>query len=216
MPTNTDTVLLHCCCAPCTLMPLDSLISDGWQVALYYYNPNIHPFAEYERRLEVLEELAQTHKVSLIVDTYNPDLWEQRVGILGGPYPLIAEDSNYASNKAGKQQRCSACYQLRFEALAAYGKKHSLNNLDTTLTISPYQYTQEVMDSLAYSAATQGVSALCTDWRSFYAEATQKSRELGMYRQNYCGCRYSLEEAQLERQARKDAKKRTRQLKHEI
>lgn len=206
MSAPTNNLLLHCCCAPCTLLPLESLTDEGWRVALYYYNPNIHPFEEYEKRLSVMQELASSSQVVLHVGAYDVDAWEERVGIGGGPYPLIPNAGDFAEMEAAKKLRCAACYALRFEALAAHALTMNIERLDTTLTISPYQFTQQVAQELAASALKYRGEALASDWRRLYPEATKKSRALGMYRQNYCGCRFSFEEARLERLARKEAR----------
>jgi len=203
MSQNDKVILLHCCCAPCTILPLESLQRDGWQVALYYYNPNIHPQEEYEHRLAVLKDFAEAQAVSLQVGAYDKERWEEEVGVLGGPYPLIAKAGNFSQMEDAKRKRCRACYDLRFKTLASVGAAQGFQNLCTTLTISPYQFTREVQDSLTASAAEQSREALAMDWSSLYPQSVQRSRELGMYRQNYCGCRYSVEEAMLERAARK-------------
>ncbi|MDR1358585.1 MAG: epoxyqueuosine reductase QueH [Coriobacteriales bacterium] len=203
---HTTRVLLHCCCAPCTLVPLASLLEEGWQVSLYFYNPNIHPEEEYVKRLGILQEYAKERGMPLSVGVYDPEAWERNVGVHGGPYPLITGASDYTTMKTARTARCKACYHLRFEALATHGRATGEHALDTTLTISPYQATREAREVLTQHAAAQGLRALATDWRSFYAEATQRSRALGMYRQNYCGCHYSQQEAEIERQARKTAK----------
>ncbi|MDR1088363.1 MAG: epoxyqueuosine reductase QueH [Coriobacteriales bacterium] len=212
VPDSDDSrVLLHCCCAPCTQVPLASLQDEGWQVSLYFYNPNIHPAEEYAKRLCTLREYAEANAVPLALGPYDPQTWEETVGIHGGPYPIIEGASDAPAMRAARTARCRACYQLRFEALAAHAEATACHGLDTTLTISPYQCTREAQSALAQCAESLGLTALATDWRSFYAEATRRSRVLGMYRQNYCGCHYSEQEARLEKQARKRARQAAQQ-----
>lgn len=213
MPIQNETMLLHCCCAPCTIMPLSELLAPHEnsksennkqkQLALYYSNSNIHPASEYEKRLQTLRSYLKPFEVELLVDTYNPDVWEEEVGIFGGPYPLIEEDEKYQQNLAQREKRCGACYELRFKKLCSKARELAYGCVDSTLTISPYQFTQIIHDKLESCAAEQELQAKKSDWRPLYNEATRISRELGMYRQNYCGCRYSEQEAQMEKEARK-------------
>lgn len=101
-----------------------------------------------------------------------------------------------------------ACYRIRLEELARYAYEHGFEGIGTTLTVSPYQYTDIINEELERAAAPyEGLSAVFQDFREFYPQATIRSRELGMYRQNYCGCAYSDAEAAAERAERKAARK---------
>ena len=93
-----------------------------------------------------------------------------------------------------RRERCRACYRLRLEEAAAYAAEHGFEGLSTTLAVSPYQFTDEIADELQRAASAAGVQAIFEDFRPYYDEATRISRELGMYRQNYCGCRFSIAE----------------------
>jgi predicted adenine nucleotide alpha hydrolase (AANH) superfamily ATPase len=195
-------------------MPLATLFDESWHIELYYYNPNIHPREEYERRLATLNDYVDSlnsaygHAIKLHTGTYDPEYWEAEVGVLGGPYPLIEGAENHAQMLSARAQRCSACYRLRFTSLAARASEQGFDAVSTTLSVSPYQYTSEIAAALLDSAAAYDLVPLARDWRSLYREAVKTSRELGMYRQNYCGCRFSALEAELERNARKEAGRR--------
>lgn len=106
-----------------------------------------------------------------------------------------------------RQARCRACYRMRFEETARYAVEHGFTVIGTTLSVSPYQYTGIIQEELERAAAKEGVEARFVDYRPYYDNATQRSREAGMYRQNYCACRFSEEEARLEREERKRARK---------
>ena len=199
MTDNNKKLLLHSCCAPCSLIPLESYVREQWQLSLYFYNPNIQPEEEYLRRLETLRVFLAAQDVSLEQGTYDYDAWEEQVGVWGGPYPLIKDSDDFVQTVQAKKKRCRACYDLRFKEAAAYAAAQGFGYLSTTLTISPYQFAEELQGSLASCAAEQGLLALNTDWRDSYRESLQRSRNLGLYRQNYCGCRYSKEEALIER-----------------
>ncbi|QTU85162.1 epoxyqueuosine reductase QueH [Xiamenia xianingshaonis] len=99
--------------------------------------------------------------------------------------------------------RCRACYRLRFEEAARYAVEHGFDAIGTTLSVSPYQYTDVIEEELDRAAARHGLDSVFRDFRPYYDEATRRSREAGMYRQNFCGCRLSDTEAQAERQLRK-------------
>ena len=123
---------------------------------------------------------------------YDPAAWEACAGRVG------AAEHDPARRKA----RCRACYRLRFEEAAALAAEQGFDALGTTLSVSPYQYTDVIREELERAAAAASVRPLFEDYRPFYDEATHRSRELGMYRQNYCGCRFSDAEAAAERAER--------------
>lgn len=106
-----------------------------------------------------------------------------------------------------RQARCRACYRMRFEETARYAAEHGFGSIGTTLSVSPYQYTAIIREELERAANKAGVRASFVDYRPYYDNATQRSRAAGMYRQNYCACRFSEEEARVERDLRKQARK---------
>jgi len=137
--------------------------------------------------------------LSLQVGPYDVELWEEKVGVFGGPYPLIKGAEDYEVMKEAKKRRCRACYDLRFGALADYAETIGSRHLEATISISPYQFTQEVLEALGKNATARGLESLGTDWRAQYQDSVNRSRSLALYRQKYCGCRFSQEEADLER-----------------
>ena len=98
-----------------------------------------------------------------------------------------------------RRERCRACYRLRLEEAAAVAAQGGYEGLATTLAVSPYQFTDVIRDELQRAAAGAGIAAHFEDYRPYYHEATRISRELGMYRQGYCGCRFSVPEAEATR-----------------
>lgn len=109
--------------------------------------------------------------------------------------------------RAARRERCRACYRLRFDEAARYAAACGFDALGTTLSVSPYQYTDVIEEELRRACENAGLTCAFADYRPLYDEATRKSRALGMYRQNFCGCRFSAEEAAAERKARKAARK---------
>ncbi|RDB54356.1 hypothetical protein C1880_09445 [Senegalimassilia anaerobia] len=105
---------------------------------------------------------------------------------------------------ARREARCRACYRLRLEETAWVAAERGFEGIGTTLSVSPYQYTQVIREEVERAATQAGVAPVFEDFRPYYDEATRESRELGMYRQNFCGCRISDLEAAAERAERKE------------
>ena len=183
-------LLLHACCGPCLLEPLDALAAEADEVVIAYANPNIYPADEYERRRDTLLCYAAETGVEVVELPYAPQVWEAAVA------PLA---------HAGAE-RCRACYRLRLGLAARMAADGGFDALATTLSVSPYQDQDAINEEGRRAAADAGVAWLDRDFRERYRDATTRSRELGMYRQNYCGCVYSQAEAAAQRQARKDAR----------
>ena len=104
---------------------------------------------------------------------------------------------------ARREARCRACYRLRLEETARVAAEQGFDGIGTTLSVSPYQYTKVIEEEVRRAAEREGIGGIFEDFRPYYDEATRRSRALGMYRQNYCGCRISDEEAAAERAERK-------------
>ncbi len=185
-------LLLHACCGPCLIEPLDALKAQAETVTIFYANPNIHPAAEYERRRDAMREYAAHENVDVVEAPYDPARWMVAVG------PLA---------EAGTE-RCRACFRLRLEESARYAADNGFNAIATTLTVSPYQDGAVIAEEGERAAREVGIAYVHKDFRDRYPEATRRSREIGMYRQNYCGCVLSDVEARQARAERR-AKKRS-------
>jgi predicted adenine nucleotide alpha hydrolase (AANH) superfamily ATPase len=195
--TRPSRLLLHACCGPCLLEPLDALVGEADSVTIVFANPNIHPAEEYERRRDVLRAYAREAGVDVVELPYEPAEWERAVAPLAASGP----------------ERCRACYRLRLRAAARYAADNGFDALTTTLSVSPYQHHDAIQEEGERAAAGAGVAWLRRDFRERYRDSVVRSRELGMYRQNYCGCVFSRDEARIqreERKARKAAEKQDR------
>lgn len=186
-------LLLHACCGPCSLEPSRLLREAGHSLTIYYANSNIAPQEEYARRLATLQTWAATENLPVIEGTYNPDAWQACAGRIG----------DAALDPARRAARCRACYRMRLEEAARYAAAAGFDGIGTTLSVSPYQYTDIIREEVERAAARAGILPVFEDFRPFYDEATRRSRALGMYRQNYCGCLFSDAEAAAERADRK-------------
>jgi predicted adenine nucleotide alpha hydrolase (AANH) superfamily ATPase len=187
-------LLLHACCAPCLLEPLDELAEDVDDLAVVYANPNIQPYDEYRRRLSTLRRYADATGVVVHETEYDPGRWIQAVaGALDDP-----------------AARCRTCYALRMAETARLAGELGFDAIATTLTVSPYQDIDAIHEEGGRAAHAVGIGYERRDFRDRYDRAVQRSRELGMYRQNYCGCVLSDVEARRERAARRDARRAAR------
>jgi predicted adenine nucleotide alpha hydrolase (AANH) superfamily ATPase len=180
-------LLLHACCGPCLLEPYD-VLSEEHEVAVYYDNPNIHPVGEYRRRRDVLQGYADEQGIAVTEGTYDPSSW------------IVA----VAPHLGDQAERCRACFALRLQRAARAAAEAGADGFATTLTVSPYQDGEAIRQEGEAAAAAHGVTYLHEDHRPRYQEAVRRSRELDMYRQNYCGCFLSEVEAEDSRRRRRE------------
>ena len=183
-------LLLHACCGPCLIEPLDEFSASADELTIVYTNSNIHPAEEYVRRRDALRAYADGLGAAVVELAYDPAAWHEAVGPLAD---------------AG-EERCRACYRLRLVEAARYAAENGYDTLATTLTISPYQDPDAIRDEGRSAAENAGIVWIDRDFRDAYPEATRRSRELGMYRQNYCGCELSDAEAREQRALRRAEK----------
>jgi epoxyqueuosine reductase len=181
---------LHACCGPCLLEPYDALAAEAEEVVVVYANPNIHGLEEYERRRDTLLAYADDHGIEVEELEYDPARWMEEVGRFG----------------VDKERRCRACYRLRLTMTAEWASDHDYDAIATTLTVSPYQDPEAIREEGERAALASGVRYAGHDYRDRYRDATRRSRDLGMYRQRYCGCVLSQVEAAEQRRA-KEAKR---------
>ena len=192
-------LMLHACCGPCSLEPVRMFTEENLNFCIDFANSNIAPKKEYEHRLKTLQEyVIEPAHLELFIENYDNDEWEEKIACFGSDKP----------------KRCRACYALRFEQAAKRAKEQGCDALCTTLSISPYQYISVIKEELEKCAERHGLTCYFIDFSKYYSQATKRSRELRMYRQNYCGCRFSAKEAELERQQRKEQRKKEQEEKH--
>jgi predicted adenine nucleotide alpha hydrolase (AANH) superfamily ATPase len=183
-------VLLHACCGPCLLEPFDAL--EGDRVDVLFANPNIAPSEEYRLRRDALREYADSHGIAWRETEYEPGLWREAVaGVEDDPH-----------------ERCPRCFLLRLRMTAKEAAAGGYDAFATTLTVSPYQDQDAVREAARVAAQEAGVDYLDLCLADRYPEATRRSRELGMYRQRYCGCEPSMAEAEETRRRRREERRR--------
>lgn len=188
-------LLLHACCAPCSLEPVRLLMEEGFAPTICWTNPNIQPKQEHERRLAELRRWCSAEGIALIEADEDSAAWERAVA------PIGARD---------RERRCRACYGLRLAEACRVAEREGFTHVATTLAVSPYQLFETCNDVLVRLAGSHGLTPVIRDFRPWYPQATLRSRELGMYRQNYCGCRFSAAEAAMDRARLRDERKAQR------
>lgn len=184
---NSPRVLLHICCGPCATYPVPWLKEQGYEVMGYFYNPNIHPFTEHEKRKEALQVYAELAGIKVIYEEgYDPVTYFQQV--------------TYRES-----QRCRFCYQIRLERTAQIARKGKFDFFTSTLLVSKYQKHELIKEIGEEMGDKYGVPFLYQDFREGFYETVTRSRAMELYRQQYCGCLYS----EMERYASSKRRKQT-------
>lgn len=180
---NISSLLLHSCCAPCSSYVLEYL-SDYFEITVYYYNPNIYPQEEYTRRIEEQREFL------LSIKGKNP------IKFMQGDY---VPDEFYSYIKGLESQpeggeRCFKCYTLRLERAAKIAKEMNFDYFTTTLSVSPYKNAQKLNEIGKNFEEKYGVKYLYSDFKkkNGYKRSIELSKEYNLYRQEYCGCVFSI------------------------
>ena len=182
----TPSLLLHSCCGPCSSYVIEFL-SDYFNITVLYYNPNISPIDEYEKRkqeqLRLITELKTKNKVNFLDCDYDNNLYEETIKGL--------------ENEKEGGARCLKCFTLRLKKTALVA---SLNNFDyftTTLSVSPYKNSQVLNEIGLKLQAKYHIKWLYSDFKKKdgYKKSILLSKKYNLYRQNYCGCIYSKKES---------------------
>jgi hypothetical protein len=169
-------ILLHICCANCAISPLQGLTEEGHEVTGYFFNPNIHPYQEYQRRLETLKQFSEKTGLTVIYrDEY-----------------LLEEFLRNTSHRV--DQRCGYCYQVRLEATAKEAKERGFDQFTTTLLESTHQDHRLIKETGETVSKETGIPFYYKDFRKGVRNGVQISKAMGLYRQQYCGCIYSEKE----------------------
>ncbi|MBR3133330.1 MAG: epoxyqueuosine reductase QueH [Clostridia bacterium] len=179
-------LLMHACCAPCSVYCVDSLREEGIEPTLFWYNPNIHPYTEYKARMDALNNYSEIENVKAIfIDEYGLDEFCRNV-------------SNDLEGRCVKY-----CYPVRIRKLFEYAKENGYDTVSTTLLYSIYQkhdYIKKLCEELSKEFE---IDFLYRDFRYGFWKGHDKAKELGLYMQKYCGCIYSEEDRYVKK--KKDA-----------
>ncbi len=190
--SSKPTLLLHACCGPCSSYVLEYLYKH-FDITILYYNPNIYPPEEYQRRLAELKKLyeifppALEGKVQVVEMNYDPEEFYNAVGTRENP-ELATEPE--------KGERCRRCYEFRLKQTFEYAASHKFDYFCTTLSISPFKDAEKlniIGEQLERNATEKAPHWLPSDFKKKggFKRSLEISAEYGMYRQDYCGCIYS-------------------------
>lgn len=180
-------LLLHSCCGPCSSYVIDYL-KKYFDITILYYNPNIYPESEYQKRLfeqKKLVECLNDKDIKVVEIGYNPTEF----------YEVV---KGHEADKEGKE-RCHICYRLRLEKSANYAKEHNYDYFTTTLSVSPYK-NSDVLNAIGKDLEDKyNVKYLYADFKKNdgYKKSIELSKKYDLYRQNYCGCVYSKYEREI-------------------
>lgn len=169
-------ILLHVCCGPCAVYPLEFLRQQGHEVSGYFFNPNIHPYREFKRRIGALVEFSEQKKFKVEIDR-NYGLTEYLRQVV------------FNENK-----RCSICYDMRLEPTVKFAARQGADAFTSTLLYSRYQNHQLLIDKCNKLADQYGVKFFYQDFREGWQQGIDDSIKMDLYRQPYCGCIYSEQE----------------------
>jgi len=172
-------ILLHMCCANCALYPLRKLNNEGHEVFGFFYNPNIHPYQEYKKRIEAVEEIEKHYNIRVI--------YQDRYDLEDFLRSVVFRES----------ERCRICYHLRLTAAAKIARKGKFDAFTSTLLASKHQGHSLIKEVGIAVGKEKGISFHYQDFRNGWVEGREASQRLGLYRQHYCGCIYSEKERYL-------------------
>jgi predicted adenine nucleotide alpha hydrolase (AANH) superfamily ATPase len=165
-------VLLHACCGPCSCYPVPRLRKEGLDVHGYFFNPNIHPYTEYLRRLETMKQYAEMVYLPVIYDDYPFEDYFRKVVYREG-------------------ERCHNCYAMRLQRTAATARRLGFDAFTTTLLYSKFQKHDAIREIAGKLAGEYNIDFYYLDLREGWKEGIKISREMELFRQQYCGCVYS-------------------------
>ncbi len=170
-------IVLHICCGVCAAGVVEKLTSEGYQVLGLFYNPNIHPLEEYEKRLEAVHKVAEELNFPLEVPPYTPEEW------------FAATSSLENEPEGGK--RCEVCFRLRLKMTYQYLREHGGDTFTTTLTVSPSK-SADLINQVGREVGGDKFLARDFKKKAGFQRATELAKKWTLYRQNYCGCLYSM------------------------
>jgi predicted adenine nucleotide alpha hydrolase (AANH) superfamily ATPase len=170
---NNMKLLMHMCCAPCSVYPLEVLRRQDAQIEGFFYNPNIHPIEEHRKRMENVRILSEIKGLKVhYSDEFRQELWENFEGF--------------------EASRCAMCYSMRLDKAAAFAAENGFDAFTTSLLVSPYQKHELIRELGEKYALKHGVKFYYVDFRPGFRQGQQKAKNLGLYRQKFCGCIKSL------------------------
>lgn len=177
--TKLKKLLLHSCCAPCSSGALEQLLNK-YDITIYFYNPNINTKKEHDLRAQSQINLCEILNIPYIIERYTPSEFDKKI---------IGREQDTEGGK-----RCQTCYHLRLDKTATFAKENGYDIFTTTLSVSPYK-NATLLNQLGESISKKyGVKYLSSDFKKNdgYLKSINNSKKYALYRQNFCGCEYSV------------------------
>lgn len=168
---------MHFCCGPCAIYPFNKLKEQGLTVEGFFYNPNIHPLAEFEKRKNAVLDLSKRLDIATHFAPHSLDDYLEKIG-----------------DSIQKPLRCRLCWELRLQNCAQFARDNNFDYFSTTLLVSPYQDINEIIAIGKNLSGKIGVKFWGEDFRDGFRAAHNLAKSWDLYCQKYCGCFYSLEE----------------------
>lgn len=184
-------ILMHMCCAPCSCYPTEKLREEGFEPAGFFFNPNIHPYQEWRKRLRAAREFSEKVNIKLFAENHYGlrDFLSKVSNVVEG---IDSEETFKFSD--GWHNRCKICYSWRLSETAKFAAENNFEIFTSTLFYSIHQ-NHDLMKKIAeHFAKIYGVQFYYEDFRAGWQRGIDLSLELELYRQNYCGCIFSEEE----------------------
>lgn len=173
-------ILLHACCAPCLVVPYDDLKSEGHELTTVFFNPNIHPYTEYLRRLDAFTVYTKDNNIRVLTEN-------QQAGMEEWLREVVFREI----------QKCRICFNFRMDRIARLAEAKGFDAFSTTLFYSRFQKHDLLKSSCEAISEQHGIPLVYRDWRTGWNEGVKRYRKLNLYRQKYCGCVYSEKERAL-------------------
>lgn len=171
-------VLLHICCGPCAIFPIQALRQEGYDVEGFFYNPNIHPYSEYQKRLEAVSFVCDRIGIPLIHHRYDVEDYLRKI-----------------LEVRGREAQHAVCWQMRMEETARIARDKKIANFTTTLLSSPYQDIEQIKAIGQKLSRKDDLQFLVRNFRASFADSHKVAREWKLYHQVYCGCLFSEKES---------------------
>lgn len=177
--SNSKTILLHACCGICSGYPVSLLQDSGYRVVVYFYNPNIFPKEEYQKRLEAQKSVCAHFNCEFIEGIYEPEVYYEYVKGL--------------EEEPEKGARCDKCFELRLLNTALKAKVLGIEEFTTSIVISPHKNYEKLTAIGEKIAKEYGLCYVSENFRKHdgFLKTNKIARELNLYRQNYCGCKFA-------------------------
>lgn len=174
-----EKILVHACCAVCMAYPIELLKKD-YEPVVFFYNPNIFPEKEYERRRDELINYCEKKGIECIIGDYETEQW--KTSIKG------------FESEPEKGLRCQECFEMRLDKTAQKAKELGINIFTTTLSVSPHKVYSQIFEAIQEAAQNHGRDFIETDFKkqNGFKKTMEIAKENDFYRQDYCGCVFSI------------------------